>query len=75
MHGPTLVLLGVGLLWLLAAALVVRLPLALGRIRAGTETVYRETNPDQFWSTYAFAVGLFLASSFLAGIFVYRLVP
>jgi uncharacterized membrane protein YphA (DoxX/SURF4 family) len=55
-----------GLVWLLAAAAVIGLPLVTGRIRMGgpdAEPIGRRSDPQRFWSTYAFSTGLFLLVS------------
>ncbi|MBX7195637.1 MAG: hypothetical protein K1X94_26510 [Sandaracinaceae bacterium] len=62
MDGPTSALV-VALLWLVVAVVVLGYPLATGRMRAGTETVYRDGDPQQFWTTYAVSSGVFLLVS------------
>jgi hypothetical protein len=57
--------LGLGVLWLLAAA-VIGLPLLVGRIRMGgpdAEPIERRSDPQAFWSTYALSTGLFVLVS------------
>jgi hypothetical protein len=55
-----------GLVWVLAAAAVIGLPLVTGRIRFGgsdAEPIGRRSDPQGFWSTYALSTGLFLLVS------------
>ena len=77
--GPEVILtirLVLGIVWLLAAAAVIGLPLLTGRIRVGgpdAEPVGRRSDPQGFWSTYAFSTGLFLLVSLGAAWFVVKI--
>jgi hypothetical protein len=58
--------LALGAVWLIAAAAVAGLPLLTGRIRVGgpdATPIGRRSDPQGFWSTYAFSTGLFLVVS------------
>jgi hypothetical protein len=55
-----------GAVWLLVAAAVIGLPLLTGRIRVGgpdATPIGRRSDPQGFWSTYAFSTGLFVVVS------------
>jgi hypothetical protein len=55
-----------GAIWLLVAAPVIGLPLVTGRIRVGgpdATPIGRTSDPQGFWSTYAFSTGLFVVVS------------
>ena len=67
--GPEVILtirLVFGGIWLLVATAVIGLPLLTGRIRVGgpdATPIRRRSDPQGFWSTYAFSTGLFLLVS------------
>jgi hypothetical protein len=65
-----------GVVWLLAAAAVAGLPILMGRIRVGgpdAAPIGRRSDPQGFWSAYAFSTGLFLLVSLGAAWFVVKI--
>ena len=63
MNPPQIVVLSIVVVWLVIAAVVIGYPLVAGRMRAGLDSVNRETEPEAFWKAYVFSTSLFLAAS------------
>lgn len=73
MIGPKIIVLFAIVLWLTIAAVVIGYPLLTGRIRAGLDTVNRESDPQAFWKAYVYSTALFIGVSVAAGFFLHSM--